>query len=116
MKKYRVPSSAITERGLRKKLREAAEEYSSTGAWAQEHGITPQAVSAFIRKVQTAGIQIPEALGYRPQVVYLPLDEPLISTPAPSRKSAKQKSKKDKVNRHEEAALAKAMLRKKKKR
>lgn len=91
--KSKVPKSAITERQLRKLLKEAAGD-DSLSAWAVENDITPQAVSAFMRRVQSAGLQIPEALGYRPQVVYLPLDEELICHMNPPRKPAKKPSKK----------------------
>lgn len=85
MKKHRIPKSAITERQLRKLLKEVASKESSPSAWAVDNDITPQAVSAFLRKAQTAGIQIPKALGYFPQVIFLPLDEDPICTPMPSR-------------------------------
>lgn len=140
MKKYRVPSYAITERGLRHLMKKAAEEHSSLGAWAQENKITPQAVSAFMRKVQSAGLQIPAALGYRPQIVYIPVDEDLISTMNPPRRPTKRptskvdhsrepvekkhlRKKNDRVEtrkrlkeREEQSQLAKALLKKKKKR
>lgn len=93
-KKYRVPRSAITERGLKKLLKAAAKENSSLAEWAQENDILPQTVSAFIRKVQGAGLQIPEALGYRPQIVFIPLEDELISTPNPSRRPTENPSKK----------------------
>lgn len=85
-KKYRVPKYAITERGLKKLLKDAAKDHTSLGAWATENGITPQAVSAFMRKIQSAGLQIPTALGYKPQIVYIPVDEENISTPNPPRR------------------------------
>lgn len=91
--KSKVPKTAITERQLRRLLREAAEEEGSPSAWAVEHDITPQAVSAFLRKVQSAGVQIPEALGYRPQIVYIPLDEDLIYDPKPSRAVPKKRKR-----------------------
>lgn len=94
MKKYRVPSHAITERGLKKLMKEAAEEYSSVGAWAIENNITPQAVSAFIRKVQSAGLQIPTALGYKPQIIYIPVDEDNICTANPPRRPTKRPTSK----------------------
>lgn len=94
MKKYQVPRSAITEKGLRKLLKKHANEYASLGDWAVENDILPQTVSAFMRKVQGAGLQIPEALGYRPQIVFLPLDEELIQTPNPPRRPTKRPSKK----------------------
>lgn len=78
-KKYRVPKVAITERGLRVMLKKAIREANSARDWAHEHGITPQALSSFLNRTQTSGLKIPEALGYRPQVVYMPLDEELIS-------------------------------------
>lgn len=93
-KKYQVPRSAITEKGLRKLLKKHANEYASLGDWAVENDILPQTVSAFMRKVQGAGLQIPEALGYRPQIVFLPLDEELIQTPNPPRRPTKNPSKK----------------------
>lgn len=82
--KNRIPKSAITEKQLRRLLKDAAED-TSLSAWAVDNGITPQAVSAFMRRVQSAGLQIPEALGYYPQVVFLPLKEDAISTRNPSR-------------------------------
>lgn len=86
LKKYRVPKSAITERGLKRLLKKASRNYSSLSDWANDHGITPQAVSAFMRGTQGAGLQIPQALGYRPQTVFLPLDEELITELPPPRK------------------------------
>lgn len=124
-KKYRVPKSAITEKGLKRLIRDAAKKHSSIGDWAREHEITPQAVSAFFRKTQGAGIKIPEVLGYRPQVIFLPLDEDLIQElPAPRRVTDKPSKKVDhskepvergsrrKVNEREEA---KKKLKKRKK-
>lgn len=94
MKKYRVPKYAITERGLKKLLKEAAEDHTSQGAWAIDNGITPQAVSAFMRKVQSAGLQIPTALGYKPQIVYIPVDEKDICTANPPRRPTKNPTSK----------------------
>lgn len=94
LKKYRVPRTAITEKGLRKLLRKSAAEHPSMAEWAIANKITPQAVSAFMREVQTAGLQIPEALGYRPQIIYLPVDEEPISHMNPPRRVAKRPSKK----------------------
>lgn len=92
-RKYRVPKTAITEKGLKRLIRDQSKT-ATVSAWAEEHGILPQTVSAFLRKVQGAGLQIPEALGYRPQIVYLPLDEELITTPNPCRRPTKNPSKK----------------------
>lgn len=86
MKKYQVPKNAITERGLRKLMTKAAKENSSLSDWATANGITPQAVSAFTRKVQSAGLQIPTALGYKPQIVYIPIKDENISTANPPRR------------------------------
>ena len=91
--KNRIPKSAITEKQLRRLLREAAED-STISAWANDNGIPPQAASAFMRRTQTAGLQIPEALGYYPQTIYLPLDEDPFSTTPPSRVPAKKQRKK----------------------
>jgi hypothetical protein len=94
MGKYSVPKSAITEKGLKKLIRDAAKDNASLSEWAIAHKITPQQVSAFFRKRQGAGLKIPEALGYRPQIVYLPVDEDEISTPMPSRRATPNPSKK----------------------
>ena len=94
LKKYRVPKSAITEQGLKRLLKRAAKDYSSLSDWAVDKGITPQAVSAFLRGTQGAGLQIPKALGYRPQLVFLPEDEELIVTLPPPRKPTKNPTSK----------------------
>lgn len=96
LKKYRVPKSAITEKGLKKLIKEAAKPHSSIGDWAVSNDVTPQAVSAFFRKTQGAGLKIPEVLGYRPQLIYLPLDEdPIQEPPAPRRVAQKPTKKVD---------------------
>lgn len=92
--KNRIPPSAITEKQLRLLLREAAREEGSLSSWAVENDITPQAVSAFMRRVQSAGLQIPEALGYRPQVIYIPIDADPICHMNPPRRPTKKPSKK----------------------
>ena len=91
--KGRIPKSAITEKQLRKLLKEDAGD-DSLSAWAVENEITPQAVSAFMRRVQGAGLQIPEALGYRPQTIFIPLDEELICHMNPPRRPTKKPTKK----------------------
>lgn len=96
LKKFAVPKKAITEKGLKKLIKDAAKGHPSVGDWARENGITPQAISAFFRKTQGAGLKIPEVLGYRPQVIYMPLNEPLIQgLPAPRRVAKKPTSKAD---------------------
>jgi len=96
LKKYRVPRTAITERGLKKLLRKRAKKHPSVSDWATSNGLTAQSVSAFMRDVQTAGLLIPEKLGYIPQIVYLPVDEDPIYTPkAPRSANAKHTSKVD---------------------
>lgn len=94
LKKYRVPKSAITERGLKRIIKEQAKKHSSVGDWAVSNGVTPQAISAFFRKTQGPGLKIPEVVGYRPQVIYLPLDEDLIQEPAAPRRVAQKPTKK----------------------
>lgn len=94
MKKYRVPKNAITERGLRKLMDKAAKDHSSLSDWATAHNITPQVVSAFTRKVQSAGLQIPTALGYKPQIVYIPIKDNNISTANPPRRPTTRPSSK----------------------
>jgi hypothetical protein len=89
--KNRIPKSAITEKQLRRLLRDAAED-STLSAWAVDNGIVPQAVSAFMRKAQSAGLQIPKALGYYPQVIFLPVDEDPITSKPPSRVQPKSLS------------------------
>lgn len=92
--KNRIPKTAITEKQLRKLVRQAGNDAGSLTEWATDNEITPQAVSAFMRRVQSAGLQVPEALGYRPQTIYLPLDEDLISDMRPPRRPTKNPSKK----------------------
>lgn len=92
--KNRIPSSAITEKQLRKLVKRAGDDAGSLTEWATSNDFTPQAVSAFMRRVQSAGLQIPEALGYRPQTIYLPLDEEPISSMRPPRRPTKNPSKK----------------------
>lgn len=96
MNKYRVPKTAITEKGLRKLLDKATKDHASRSEWAKEHDITPQSVSAFMLQTQGAGLQIPQALGYRPQTVYLPVDEEPISGPKSAVKKADPPKKKKK--------------------
>lgn len=72
----KVPKTAITERELKRKLKRVIEEgYSSRRDWAVAHDITPQSVSALFKGTQGPGLQIPEALGYRPVTVYVPVGD-----------------------------------------
>lgn len=90
-----IPKSAITEKQLRKMLTKDAEVHQgSVSAWAVENGMTPQVVSAFMRRVQGAGLQIPEALGYKPQIIFIPLNEPDISHKNPPRRVTKRPTSK----------------------
>jgi len=84
-KKYRVSRFAITEKGLKKLITNAVKG-STQADWAISNKLTPQSVSAFLNDIQTAGLRIPEVLGYRPQVIYLPLDEDIISNPKSPRR------------------------------
>lgn len=90
----KVPKFAITERGLKKLMKAEGDKHTSIGAWAIANGITPQAVSAFMRKVQSAGLQIPTVLGYKPQIVYIPIEEDNICTPNPPRRPTKNPTSK----------------------
>jgi hypothetical protein len=92
--KYAVPKHAITEKGLKRLLKDAAKNHSSMSDWANSNNITFQSVSAFMRKVEGAGLKIPAALGYRPQLVFIPLDAELISTPNPPRRVAQKPTSK----------------------
>lgn len=94
LKKYRVPKKAITEQGLKRLLRRAAKTNGSISEWARENDITPQAISAFMNNRQGAGLQIPEALGYRPQLIFLPLDEEPIAHMNPPRRATNRPTKK----------------------
>lgn len=101
-----IPKSAITEKKLKKLIKAAAKEHSSLSAWAVENDVTPQAVTAFFRGVQGAGLKIPELIGYRPQTVYLPLDEERICEMMPPREvatkrpSSKVDHTKEPINKH----------------
>lgn len=92
LKKYRVPRSAITEKGLKHLIRKATKNGLSTRDWAIEHGVTPQTISAFFAKTQGAGLKLPQVLGYRAQVIYLPLDEDPIQVAYPPRRLTKNPS------------------------
>jgi hypothetical protein len=81
----KIPKSAISEFQLRKLMKTNIGN-KSPHEWSKDKGITPQQVSAFNRKVQSPGLKIPEVLGYRPQVIYIPLDEDRVSTPNPPRR------------------------------
>ena len=94
MKKYRVPKTAITERGLKQLIKKATKNGLSIREWALEHEVTPQVISAFFAKTQGAGLKLPEVLGYRPQVIYLPLDEEPIAVAYPPRRPAKNPTSK----------------------
>lgn len=82
----KLPNYVITEAELRKQLKLDIKECPSELAWAKENGITPQSVSAFRRKTQGPGLKIPALLGYKPQIVYIPLDAETISTANPPRR------------------------------
>lgn len=94
LKKYGVPKSAITERGLKQLIKQESKNSSSVGAWAEEVGLTRQVVSAFLNKTQGAGLKIPEVLGYRPQIVFLPVSEEPIAIAYPPRRPAQRPSSK----------------------
>lgn len=81
----KIPKTAITERKLRKLLQEEINKNGTSTGWAIEQNITPQAVSAFERQIQSAGLQIPAALGYKPAIVFIPVDEEDLSIKPPSR-------------------------------
>ena len=73
-KAHQVPSNAITEQGIKALLKKKAKKVGSLSGWATNNGITPQAVSAFMCERQGPGSKIPEALGYKPQVIYIPIE------------------------------------------
>lgn len=93
----RVPKYAITEKGLKKLIRNAVKKAGgSQTEWANSKGVTTSSVTAFIRKTQPAGLKLPAALGYRPQIIFIPVDKPLIATAYPQRNaSAKPSGKTD---------------------
>lgn len=64
---------AITELKLRRLLKKELQDKTMTD-WGKKYKMTPQQVSAFIRKKQGAGARIPAALGYKPITVYIPID------------------------------------------
>jgi hypothetical protein len=110
-----VPSCAITERELRSMMKQKIKACSSELEWSRSVGITPQVVSAFRRKVQGPGLRLPEVLGYRPQLVFLPLKEPLIQTPNPPRRlTSKPTSKVDHTKEPIEKTIAKTEKKSKK--
>jgi len=95
-KKYRVPKQAITEKGLKKLIRDQVKKHASQHEWAQKKGVQTAGVSAFMRKTQSPGLAIPAAVGYKPQVVYIPIGMDPIQTAYPSRRAtAKPTAKTD---------------------
>lgn len=61
---------AVTEPELRRMLKDA---YGDAMApWAKEQEVTPQSVSAFMRKVQPAGLKIPAIFNLVPITVFVP--------------------------------------------
>lgn len=97
----------LTEAQLIKKIEEAAKG-SSLSSWAVENGVQPSAPSAFVRRVQPAGKQIPAAFGLVPITVFVDKDDPnyfeyprrgapaKAPVPLPESKKDKKKKKKDK--------------------
>jgi len=62
----------LTERELRRELKQLLKEEDFTAReWATDNGITPQQVTAFLRREQGAGLKIPKALGYKPLIVFV---------------------------------------------
>jgi hypothetical protein len=66
---------ALTEKQLRRRLKEAFGDNMTE--WSREHGVTPQSVSAYMRKVQPAGNKIPAIFGLVPITVFVPQGDPL---------------------------------------
>lgn len=110
-KKSKIPKTAITEKGLKKLIKDAVGTDGSRTDWANENGVTPQQVSAFFCGKQGAGLKIPAVLGYRPQTIYLPVDEELISTPNPPRVPAKVRPS-SKVDHTKEPIVKKGLKKK----
>ena len=65
----------VTERQLIKMVQEGAKNTTLAG-WAADNGVQPSAPSAFVRRVQPAGKQIPAAFGLVPITVFVPKDDP----------------------------------------
>jgi hypothetical protein len=109
----KIPKTAITERKLRKLLIESIGPEGNGSAWSKEHGITPQQVSAFERQVQGPGLKIPSVLGYKPQIIYIPVDEEELFIKPPLR--GKAEPTKDEVMAQKAKDKKKAKKKKKKK-
>lgn len=76
MKKRKIPSDAITERELRRLIKSTIKDSGDTRSeWASEKGITAQSLSSFLLKKQGPGYKIPRTVGYKPLVIYVPIEE-----------------------------------------
>lgn len=84
----KIPKGTLTEKQLRKLLKDKMGEQSAT-EWGGEHEITAQQITAFMRASLSPGLKIPMKLGYFPQTVYVPIKGPRISTANPPRRVAK---------------------------
>lgn len=91
----------VTEKQLIKMIQEAAKD-TTLSSWAQENGIQPSAPSAFLRRVQPAGKQIPAAFGLVPITVFVEKGDPNYfeyprrGAPAKAAEPETKKSKKNK--------------------
>lgn len=94
----------VTEAGLIKMINKAAAE-TSLSAWANANGVQPSAPSAFVRRVQPAGKQIPKAFGLVPITVFVPegdenyYEYPRRGAPAPAPEPEPVKTKKNKKDK-----------------
>jgi hypothetical protein len=103
----------VTEPALQKLIEKTAKRLGKSHAeLANEHGVLPQRISAFLRGIETAGNQIPQMFDLEPIVVFVPKGHELevkrirakrgpAAKPEPrkSKKSKEKGKKKDKRSR-----------------
>lgn len=68
-------SKSATTTELLDKLRTAVESEGSQRAWAARHGLSPQFVHDVLKERRGITDRIAEALGYRIETVYYPLEK-----------------------------------------
>ena len=68
-------SKSATTAELLEKLRAAVESEGSQRAWAAKHGLSPQFVHDVLKERRGITDRIAEALGYRIETVYYPLEK-----------------------------------------
>ena len=65
----------ISEQEMLRRLRVAVQKSGSQRAFATEHGVSPQYVCDCLKGRRNIGVSVAQALGYRPVVAYVLMEE-----------------------------------------